>query len=516
MNIVICGAGQVGYHAAEVLVASGHRVTVIDSRSKPLREIQETLDAATLRGSCSQATVLKEAGVPGADLVVTATDRDEVNLLTASVAKGLGAKQCIARVRARGYFEDEGFDYVKHFGVDRIICPEYAAARAIARTLRSPGAMAIERFARGQIEMQELPVGRKSAAIGRPLSELRLPPRTRLAAIQRGSNVILPRADSVVERGDVVILLGARPHFSEALELFGAGASNDRQRVVLMGGTTMAVWLCRALRSKRFSIRIFETDSKRATQLADKLDWVTVMNADPTDPGVFQEESLEKADVFIALTDDDEHNILGSAWVKSMGVPNTIAVVQRPQYSHLLKHVGIDQAFSPRTTAVRDIVGLLERDGLRQVATLAEGVLDVFRAPVPERSKVAGRALRELGAQVQGVIAAVEREDTVFVPAADDTLEAGDAVLVVAPHGAEKRLASLFGVKALDTDYSFEIEGVHLTSHGLPAAPQAERAEEQTEEQQPEAPPVEQGSARSQPDSAETHTTSTPTGRNTT
>jgi len=346
MNIVICGAGQVGSHAAEVLVASGHRVTIIDTRSKPLAELQETLDAATLRGSCSHAAVLREAGVENADLVVTATDKDEVNLLTASVAKGLGAKHCIARVRHKDFFEEEGFDYVKHFGVDRVICPEYAAARAIARTLRSPGAMAIERFARGQIEMQELPVGRKSVAIGKPLSELRLPPRTRLAAIQRGKKVFLPRGDSVVEHGDTVILLGARPHFGEALELFGAGASNDRQRVVLMGGSSMTVWLCRSLRSKRFSIRVFETDQRRAMQLADKLDWVTVMNADPTDPSVFQEESLEKADVFIALTDDDEHNILGSAWVKSMGVANTIAVVQRPQYSHLLQHVADEIALA--------------------------------------------------------------------------------------------------------------------------------------------------------------------------
>jgi len=443
MNIVICGAGHVGLHAAEVLVGADHRVTVIDSDQHALRAIQDTLDAAALQGSCAEPRVLIDAGVGKADLVVAATNRDEVNLLAASLAKGLGADRVVARVHHRAFLESDVFDYARHLGIDRLICPEFVTAQAIARSLRNPGALAIETFARGKIEIQEFPVRGDSPAVGLALSELRLPPRTRLVGISRQHFVFLPRADSEIEPDDVVILLSDKEHFDAALEVFGNRGRSARRSVAIMGGPAMAVWLCRALRSRRFSIRVFEEDRARAGQLAEKLDWVTIINADPTDQAVFSEESLSQVDTFIALTNDDERNILGSAWVKSQGIKETIAVVQRPQYGHLLKHVGIDRSFSPRITAVGEILNVLEQKGLRRVTSLAEGVLDVFRARVEPGSAVLGRPLKDIPELGQWVVVAVEHKDDVSVPTAQTVIEAGDTVLVVGPNGSDKQLAEL-------------------------------------------------------------------------
>ena len=186
---------------------------------------------------------------------------------------------------------------------------------------------------------------------------------------------------------------------------------------------------------------MFEETGSR--ELAEKLDWVTIINADPTDQAVFSEESLSQVDTFIALTNDDERNILGSAWVKSQGVKETIAVVQRPQYGHLLKHVGIDKSFSPRITAVGEILNVLEQKGLRRVTSLAEGVLDVFRARVEPGSAVLGKPLKDIPELGQWVVVAVEHGDDVSVPTAQTVIEAGDTVLVVGPNGTDKQLAEL-------------------------------------------------------------------------
>ena len=446
MNIVICGAGHVGYHSAEVLAAAGHRVTVIDNDSSRLRAVQDTLDAATLDGSCSEPRVLLEAGVAKADLLVAATNRDEVNLLAASLGKGLGADRVVARVHHRAFFENSVFNYADHLGIDRLICPEYVAAQAIARTLRNPAAIAIETFARGNIEIQEFPVPAGAPAVGQMLSQLKLPLHTRLVAISRDSFVSLPRANSTIEAGDVVVLLSDRDHFDAALEAFGAKGGGQRRRIAIMGGPAMTVWLCRALRSRRFSIRVFEENAERAEELAEKLSWTTVINADPTDDAVFVEESLAQLDTFVALTNDDERNILGSAWVKSKGVGQAIAVVQRPQYAHLLEHVGIDRSFSPRTSAVSEILAVLEERGVRRISSLAEGVLDIFRARVEPGSEIIGRSLKDVPELNPWVVVAVEHGDEVTVPTANTVIEAGDTILVVGPNGTDKKLA-----KILDT-----------------------------------------------------------------
>ena len=449
MNIVICGAGHVGRHAAEVLVSTDHRVTVIDQDGAALRAIQDTLDAATLHGSCSEPRVLMDAGVAKADLVVAATNHDEVNLLAATLAKGLGAKSVVARVHHKAFFENRVFDYASHLGIDRLICPEFVTAQAIARNLRNPGAIAIESFARGKIEMQEFPVPGDSPVLGRTLSSLRLPPKTRLVGISRSHFVFLPRADSVIEPGDVVILLSDKEHFDAALDVFGNKAASSRRRVVIMGGPAMAVWLCRALKSRRFSLRVFEENPVRAEELAEKLDWVTVVNADPIDAGVFVEEAIGHADMFIALTNDDERNILGSAWVKSKGIKQTIAVVQRPHYAHLLEHVGIDKAFSPRITAVGEILNVLERRGLRRITTLAEGVLDVFRARVERGSPIVDRPLKDVPELNSWVIVAVEHGEDVSVPTAETRVQAGDTLLAVGPHGTDTQLAELLATTVM-------------------------------------------------------------------
>lgn len=446
MNIIIAGAGTVGRHLAEVLAASGNSVTVIDLEAAKLTALENELDVRTLRANCGHGDALREAGVPECDMFIAATDHDEVNLLAASVAKGIGAKKCVARVHHSAYFDGRGLDYHQYFRIDSLICPEYATAVAIARTLRNPGALAVENFARGMIEMQELKVSDDAPAVGVPLAELKLPRGVRVATITREERSFIPVADTRIHKGDVATLIGEKSKLESARRLLQTDKIK-RKHVVIMGGTSMGVWLCRALRQRHFAVRLFLTDRARAEELASKLSHVTVIEAEPTDPAVFSEEHIAEADAFVALTADDEHNILAAAQAKSLGTKLAIAVTQRSTYLHLLKHVGIDRAFSPRVVAAREIQLLLEPGPVRVGASLVEATADVYEIRVLEGAAVAGKALKTIEFPGPCVIGAIQRGDEVFVPGADDAVRAGDCVLAIGARGMGNKLEKLFAGK---------------------------------------------------------------------
>ena len=235
MNIVICGAGEVGTHVADVLATAGNDITVIDLDAERLRAISDNMDVGTLVGNGASAEVLREAGAEDADLMVAATNSDEINLLCASIAKGVGTQRTIARVHRSAFFEKRGLDYQAHFKIDHLICPEFATATAIARTMRNPAALAIEHFARGKIEMQALSVTEGAPALGRPLYNVRLPRGTRIGAVVRGADVFIPDANTVVQTGDNIVLIANADIFNEARRLFHKG-DVGRRSVVIMGG----------------------------------------------------------------------------------------------------------------------------------------------------------------------------------------------------------------------------------------------------------------------------------------
>ena len=445
MDILICGAGEVGRHTAEVLAPAGHNITIVDLKPANIAALDEMLDVASLAGNGAHAQTLSDAGVAGMDLFIAATQNDETNLLAASIAKALGAGKCIARVHHQAYFDRRGFDYADHFNIDHLVCPEYSTAVAIASTLRSPGALAVERFARGRIEMQSLPVSANAKAVGERLKNLKLPGSARLASIEREGTAFLPDGESIVEPGDRVTIIGDSRNFDRVRRMFETDSSR-RFRIILMGGSSQSVWLCRALRHTNFSIRLFEPDEARATELAEKLDWVTVLNADAIQPDALAEERLDQADVFAALTTDDERNILAAARARSMGARSAIAVQQRPTYMHLLEHVGIDRAFSPRVVAVSEIQRLLATGPVRHLASLSEKIAEVYEVEVPESAgKVVNKPLKDCEFPQHCLIAAIERGDQVFVPGADNRLQVGDTIIVIGPAEVRGELKHLFG-----------------------------------------------------------------------
>ena len=449
MDIIVCGAGYVGRQASAALSAQEHNVTVIDPLQSRLRLVEDSTDVRTLLGSGAHASVLREAGAAGADALLACTGNDELNLMTASIGKGVGVARSIARVHSSAYFGNEGINYNTHLNIDYMVCPEFVMGQELAQMLRNPAALATENFAQGGIEMHEFPVSPKAHVVGQRLADIRLPQGTRLAGVRRGVEAFIPDGETVIEKDDVVIFAGNRDVFHEGRKLFHEEASSTH-RVVIMGGTASAVWLCRALKDRYFSIRLFEPDPSRAEVLAEKLDWVTVMQANPTDPVVFEEENIARADVFIGLTDSDEHNILRCAWAKTAGVKKTIASVKRMdvhEYESLMANIGIDAALCMRQVAVREMENLIDKTPMRRLASLAEGFIDVYCVHVGDKAEVAGLPLREIKSSQNWVVVAIQRDGVAHVPGANDVLEPDDTLLVVGRHGMEKKLKWQFDAR---------------------------------------------------------------------
>lgn len=443
MRVIIAGAGEVGGHAADVLSNAGHIVTLIDIDAEKLRAVGDRLDIRTLHGSCTHFSVLREAGAERTDLMIAATRIDEINLLSASVSKAAGVKKTIVRVHHTANFALKDTTYARQIGIDELICPEHLTSLAIAQTVRNPGSIAIEEFAGGQLLMQRFPVSKGAIAATRRLADLALPPGTRVATVDSDEAASLASASTVLQEGDFVTLVGEPGAFEAAVKLFARG-KEKRSNIVVMGETSTAVWLCRALKSRVFSVRLFVDRRERATQLCEKLSHVTVIEADPTDADTIAEEHLERVDSFIAVTDDDERNVLACAQAKRVGAEQTIAIVQRGKYLHLLRHVGIDYAFSPRTDAVKAVLRLIDTGPIRSLATFAQDIAEVYQITPDPEAKVIGRDLRNIRMPADSMIAAIRRGDQVFVPGADAQVRAGDMVLVIGPRGAADELTDLF------------------------------------------------------------------------
>jgi trk system potassium uptake protein TrkA len=434
MNAIICGAGRVGSHIAEVLATMGHNITIVDSQPGRLHAIGESHDVGTLAGNCATAEVLLEAGAPTADLLIATTQSDEINLLTASTGRALGVRKCICRVHHSTYFEQRGLDYRRHLGIDHLICPDFSTAQAIASLLLNPGA-------------QEFKVGGGAPAVGKKLHEVPLPTGLRLALLTRNGSPIIPDAGTVIESDDAIVLVGNADVFMAGLRQFGF-AETRRLHLAIMGGSPTAVWLCRALQNTSVSIRLFETRRQRAEELAAKLEWVTVLRADPTEPIVFDDEHLEQADAFAGLApDNDEENIISAAWAKSHGIKLAIVVVQNKGYMRLLQPIGIDYAFTPPVIASQEILGLIDPRPLHAMATMAGGIINVYRAKVKPGSALAGRRLRDLGLSPGWIIAAIEHNGTARVPGPDDVPHGGDTLLVIGMEGREDMLAALLAAE---------------------------------------------------------------------
>ncbi len=446
MRIVVFGAGTVGTWIADLLCQHRHRVTVVDSDPICARRINEELDVRAITGSASQSSVVFQADVIGADLCLAVTGQDEVNMVAASMAKAMGARRTVARVYAPVFRDMSTFDYQRHFKIDRLLSLEHLTATELARGIRNPGAVMVEYFARGALEVQELVVQEKAAALGRPLRDLGLPRGVRIGSISREGKMWIPGAADIIEPSDRVSLIGRREDVDTTKNIFQE-KQTPKQGVVIAGGGETGYHLARALAGREFAVLMMETSKKRCEFLAANLRHVTVVEADATRRSILEEERVGSADIFVACTGDDESNIMAGVEARDIGAGTVMAVVGRPDYANVVGKLGIDMAVSPRDVMARQVLGFLNTGQIISRTSLAGGSIGVLELEVGEGSMATQHVLANLQLPDQCLITAVIREDYVRVPGADDRLRAGDIVVALMEDAVVEEVEQAFAAK---------------------------------------------------------------------
>ena len=431
MRIVVLGAGTVGSSIASLLCMHRHSVTVVDSDSDKIRQVNETLDVRVVTGSASQSSVLFQAGVSTADLCLAVTGYDEVNIVAASMSKAMGARRAVARVYAPVFRDLSTFDYQRHFGIDRLLSLEHLAALEIARGIRHPGSVAVESLARGELEVHEVVVAEGRKGVGKLLKELKLPKAVRIGSINRAGETWIAGAEDKVEVGDRLTIIGKRSEVDDATELFCA-EGNARLDVIIAGGGETGYHLASVLEGKRFRVVLMDKDLQRCEFLATHLKDTVVVNSEATRRANLEEERVGGADVFVACTGEDENNIMAAVEARDIGAKMIMALVSRPDYAHVVGKLGIDVAVSPREVAAKQVLGFLSSGPIVSRTPLSEGSkLSVVEVDVMPDSVATEHVLANLGLPTHCLIAGVIRDGYASVPGGDTHFEPGDTVIAL-------------------------------------------------------------------------------------
>ena len=444
MNVVVLGAGTVGQSIAELLCGRGLNVCVVDEQPDVLRRVEERFDVQTVCGSAFDAATLFQAGVLTADLCLAVTSRDEVNLVSASVAREMGASRSVARVFNPVLRDSSTFDYQRHFSVDRLISLEQLTALELARHIRSTSVVTVENFMRGGVEVQGITVGNQAKATGVPLSALQLPRAVRVGVISRENNSFIPSASDAVQAGDHVTLIGNRDDLQSISTMF-EGKSSGNSRVVIAGGGETGLNLARILERTSCRVTVLESDQQRCELIADRLPHCTVLLADVKSRADLEEARVGSADVFVACTGHDEENIVCGVEAKELGCSRLLTIVRSPDYANVLERLGVDVAVSPRQAMARQIVGLIATGPLRERSAVAGETAELWEVEVRQGMAATHAPLREL--PLTGcLVAAIERKEFVKVPGADDQLQPGDTIVLLVHRAVEHKVAELFNV----------------------------------------------------------------------
>lgn len=454
MKVIVCGAGLVGTTIARQLAADNNEVTVIDNVEEQAQKVAESYDLRAIVGHASNPDVLDRAGAADAEMLIAVTHVDEVNMIACEVAHALfNVPTKIARVRAQSYLRPEWADLFngERISIDHIISPEIEVARAIHRRLLTPGALDMIPFADDRLRLIGVRLGEDCPVLNTPLRQLtELFPDLgiNVCGISRGGNMIVPEADDHMEAGDEVYFLSLSDHVLRAMRLFGHEEAAAR-RMVLVGGGNIGLFLAREIEAAQpeVKLKVVEASRVRADVIARQLKNAVVIQGDALDMDILNEAKVPAAEAIIALTNDDEVNILTSLLAKRAGCQRAITLVNKPAYDTLIGSLGIDVVVNPRSTTVSSILQYVRRGRIRSVHSLQDGAAEVMEAEAVETSAMVGKPLRDLDLPAGIMIGAIIRKDGVAIARGDTEIEAGDRLILFARKDAVKKVEKLFSVR---------------------------------------------------------------------
>ncbi len=452
MNILILGAGQVGSTVAESLVSEANDITIVDTDVEKLRFLQSRFDLRTVVGAASHPAVLREAGIADADMLLAVTQSDEVNMVACKIAASLYSTPTrIARIRSADYLANPALFDAANFCIDFSICPEQILTDYISKLVEFPEALQVLEFADGLVSLVAVRATEGSPLIGRELSFLRthLPNvETRVAAIFRQDHPIIPKGGTVIEPNDEVFFIAATAHIRTVLKEL-RHMDQPAKRVMIVGGGNIGRRLALAL-EQRYQVKVIEYNKKACERLAGEMSSTLVLHGDGTDENLLAAEHVGEVDVFCALTNDDENNIMSALLAKRGGARKVISLINRSAYVGLVQGENIDIALSPAHVTIGSLLAYVRQGDVAVVHSLRRGAaeaLEVVAHGERQSSRVVGRRIDEIDLPVGATIGAIVRAGQVLIAHHDTVIEPDDHVIVFVVNKATiRKVEKLFQV----------------------------------------------------------------------
>ena len=440
MRILVVGDGKVGHTIAEHLAREAHDVVIVDRSEEVLKHAEDTLDVLCVRGNGANASTLVEAGAEKTDIIIAATAGDETNMLCCLMAKRLGAKYAIARIRDPEYNQSLTM-LQRELGIDMAVNPERATALEISRLLRFPFASNIESFAKGRVEMVEFRAQETDAVVGVPLHQiahkLRGIPQVLYAAVERGGEVIIPNGNFVIEPGDRVYITADMVSITSFFQFLGKKSLRIKN-VMLLGGGRISYYLAKMIVPMGVHVSMTEINEQKALHLSEALPEVNVIYGDGTDQELLEQEGLKQMDAFVALCDRDEENLMTGLFAARQGVPKVVVKNNRVAYADIISAMGLDSIVSPKAITCQNILryvrarenatGTKVERLYKLVGGKAEAIEFIARAGDP----YIGVPLKNLTMRPGTLVGVIVRKGHVIVPFGNDHIEAGDSVVIIA------------------------------------------------------------------------------------
>jgi len=435
MKIIILGAGQVGRTLAEHLLTERNDITLVDIDEAKLTSASEKLDLRTIEGNAAYPSTLESAGAKDADMLLAVTGSDETNMLACQIAYTLfNTPTKIARVRAREYINYQKLFDNKAIPIDVLISPEELVTNYVTRLIEYPGALQVLDFADGRVQLVTLKALAGAPLVGQTLSQLyvHMPSvEARIVAIFRHGEAITPTAETVIEVNDEVFFIAAKEDVREVISEL-RGVITPYKNIIIAGGGKIGMSLAKSLEN-RYNVKIINRTGARCKVLAEKLNKTVVLAGNAVDEDLLFNENVNEADVFCAVTNDDETNIMSATLAKRMGARKVMAIINRQVYVDLIEGGEVDIVISPQLSTISYMLGFIRRGDVVKVHSLRRGAAEALEAVAhgdPKTSKIIGRKVSEIKLPAGVLIATIVRGDKVMMVKGDTKIHADDHVIL--------------------------------------------------------------------------------------
>lgn len=462
MKIIIIGTGKVGFSLAEQLLNEKHDITIVDTQDSALHRATDALDIMSVKGNGVSTDTLREAGAEDADLLVAATNSDEVNMVCCLTAKHLGAKYTIARIRNPEY--NLGLhELKKNMGINMVINPENATAVEISRLLRFPSAANIETFCRGRVELMGFRLQEGDFLVNQPLHALSAQVKQLsllVCAVDRDGEVTIPNGSFVPQVGDKLYLIGRPTSLDQFFRLLGR-YSPKVKTVFIVGGGKISVYLTAILEKMKMRVKIVELSEKRCRLVSEMMPRTTVICGDGTDQELLESERMSAADAFVALTDRDEDNLIISLYAMQQGMHKVVTKCNRQNYTGIARAVGLDSVISPKLITAAQILqlvrGMQNSQGsvMNTLYRIADGTTEAMEFTVGPSTRHLNVPLRDLHLHKGILIAVIMRDGEIIIPEGSSCIQEGDSVIIISRDRPIQDLNNIYA----EEDASFLLTG---------------------------------------------------------